>query len=220
LLCHNDEQGAIYIIDYRSGEILKRFYLGKVLVYRDDLEGIATKGDTIFMVNSSGTLLRFGEGQDKEKVRFETFKTPLTARNDVEGLAYDPKTDCLLLVCKGEAGIGYGKPLPKDQKAVYAFSLRTYKLLPPMAMPLWKWVQTAISSASRLCPNPSIRSRKAWRLRRTARSSFATKAAARRDVFACIRRDSMRNWRMRGSQIAKILSRANSLHHFKGDRTP
>jgi uncharacterized protein YjiK len=130
LLCHNDEQGAIYIIDYRSGEILKRFYLGKVLVYRDDLEGIATKGDTIFMVNSSGTLLRFGEGRDKEKVRFETFKTPLTARNDVEGLAYDPKTDCLLLVCKGEAGIGYGKPLPKDQKAVYAFSLRTYKLLP------------------------------------------------------------------------------------------
>lgn len=130
LLCHNDEQGAIYEIDYRSGKIVKRFYLGRFLIYRDDLEGIAVKGDTIFMVNSSGTLLRFSEGRDKEKVQFATFKTPLTVRNDVEGLAYDPETDCLLLACKGEAGTDHRNPLPKDQKAVYAFSLKTYKLLP------------------------------------------------------------------------------------------
>jgi uncharacterized protein YjiK len=130
LLCHNDEQGAIYEVDYRAGKILSRFFLGRFLIYRDDLEGIATKGDTIFMVNSSGTILRFLPGKDGEKVPFQTFKTPLSARNDDEGLAYDPVTDCLLLACKGEASADYKNPLPADQKAVYAFSLKTYKLLP------------------------------------------------------------------------------------------
>jgi uncharacterized protein YjiK len=130
LLCHNDEQGAVYEVDYRTGQIRSRFYLGRFLIYRDDLEGIATKGDTIFMVNSSGTILRFLSGRDREKVPFQTFKTPLSARNDVEGLAYDPVTDCLLLACKDEAGTDYRNPLPVNQKAVYAFSLKTYKLLP------------------------------------------------------------------------------------------
>jgi hypothetical protein len=47
LLCHDDEEGIDYEIDYRTGNIRQRFYLGKFLVYRDDLEGIATKKDTI-----------------------------------------------------------------------------------------------------------------------------------------------------------------------------
>jgi uncharacterized protein YjiK len=130
VLCHNDERGVVYEIDYRTGNILKSFSLGKYLVYRDDLEGIAAKKDTIFMINSSGTILRFLAGKDGEKVAFQAFKTPLSARNDVEGLAYDPATDCLLLACKDDAAINFKNPLPADQKAVYAFSLKTYKLLP------------------------------------------------------------------------------------------
>jgi hypothetical protein len=133
-LCHNDEQGIVYELDHRSGAVRLHFFVGKPVMYRDDLEGIAVKkgdahGDTIFMVNSSGTILRFLPAKDKEKVVFQTFKTPLSIRNDVEGLTYDPVTDCLLLACKGEANIGFGKTLTKDQKAVYAFSLKTYKLL-------------------------------------------------------------------------------------------
>jgi uncharacterized protein YjiK len=135
LLGHNDEQGIIYEIDFRTGAIRQRFSLGKYVVYRDDLEDIAAKkggarGDTIFMVNSSGVILRFLPGKDGEKVDFQTFKTPLSIRNDVEGLAYDPATDCLLLACKGEAGIGFRSSVPANHRAVYAFSLKTYKLLP------------------------------------------------------------------------------------------
>jgi uncharacterized protein YjiK len=130
LLCHNDEEGIVYEIDYHTGNIRRRFSLGKFLVYRDDLEGIATKEDTIFMVNSSGKILRFLPGKNEEKVSFQVFQTPLTARNNVEGLAYDPATDCLLLACKDDASLDFRNPLPADQKAVYAFSLKTYKLLP------------------------------------------------------------------------------------------
>jgi uncharacterized protein YjiK len=130
LLCHNDEQGIIYEVDYKSGKIVKRFFLGKILIPRDDFEGIAVKKgtarrDTIFLVNSSGNILRFLEGDNEKHVLFRTFKTPLNSQNDVEGLAYDPVTDCLLLACKGDAGRGY-----ENYKAVYAFSLKTYALLP------------------------------------------------------------------------------------------
>jgi len=130
LLGHNDERGIIYEIDFRAGAIRQRFSLGKLAVYRGDLEDIAAKQDTLFMVNSSGAILRFLPGQDKEKINFQTFKTPLSIRNDVEGLAYDPSTDCLLLACKGEAGIDFSNSVPANHRAVYAFSLKTYKLLP------------------------------------------------------------------------------------------
>lgn len=130
LLGHNDEQGIIYEIDYHTGAIRQRFSLGKLVVYRDDLEDLAAKKDTIFMVNSSGVILRFLPGKDKERIDFQTFKTPLSIRNDVEGLVYDPATDCLLLACKGEAGIDFRSAVPAQHKAVYAFSLKTYKLLP------------------------------------------------------------------------------------------
>ncbi len=50
--------------------------------------------------------------------------TGLSARNDVEGLCYDPSTDCLLLACKAWPGRDSGKT-----RAVYAFDLKTGKLL-------------------------------------------------------------------------------------------
>lgn len=145
LFVHNDEQGIIYEIDHRTGSIRRRFFLGKTIIYRDDLEDIAAKKngaqpDTIFMVNSSGAILRFLPGKDGEKIGFQTFKTPLSIRNDVEGLAYDPATDCLLLACKGEAGIEFKNTVPADHRAIYAFSLKTYKLSlkPRFLIPLTK----------------------------------------------------------------------------------
>ncbi len=124
LLGHNDEAGIVFEIDYKTGKEVKRFSLGMFTV-TGDFEGIATKRDTIFLVNSSGVVYRFREGSPSKNVKYETFKTSLSVKNNVEGLAYDPVTDCLLLACKGEGGKGVGK-----DKAVYAFSLKTYKLAP------------------------------------------------------------------------------------------
>lgn len=121
LLCHNDEAGVVFEIDYKTGKETKRFTLGTFTV-TDDFEGIAAKRDTIFLVNSGGTIYRAREGQAGKSVKYDVFKTALSAKNNVEGLAYDSATDCLLLACKGEGG----KSLGKD-KAVYAFSLKTYR---------------------------------------------------------------------------------------------
>jgi len=124
LLCHGDEAAHVYEIDYLTGAEKKRFSLGRPAVVQD-FEGIAVKKDTVFLVTSNGFLFRCREGENGENVRFQSFRSGLDVRYDVEGLAYDPATDCLLLACKAYAGSGY-----ENQKAVYAFSLKTYKLQP------------------------------------------------------------------------------------------
>jgi uncharacterized protein YjiK len=118
LFAHDDEDPVVYELDSRTGEILKRFTIGSGFM-TEDFEGIAIKLDTLFLVNSSGDLYEFQEVGDKEHAEFRLTRTFLSQRNDVEGLEYDPLTDCLLLACKGYPGEGYG-----GQKAIYEFSLK------------------------------------------------------------------------------------------------
>ena len=132
LFCHNDEEGVVFEVDYTNGKIVKQFSLGSGFL-KGDFEGIAVKKDTVFLVESNGKIFAFREGKNNGRVRFQLYRTPLTRRNNVEGLEYDPETDCLLLACKGEAGEGLDA-----YKAVYAFSLKTYELLktPRFLIPL------------------------------------------------------------------------------------
>jgi len=118
LLAHDDEDPIVYVLSFASGEILKRFTVGSGFMEMD-FEGIATKQDTIFLVSSSGEIFAFREPGDREHTDFVLYRTPLSEKNDVEGLEYDPVTDCLLLACKGSPGKGY-----EGNKAVYAFSLK------------------------------------------------------------------------------------------------
>ncbi len=124
LFAHDDERGVVYQLDYTSGRILKQFSLGRFGV-RADFEGIAVKGKWFYLVASNGTLYECVEGNDGDRVEFRTYRTFLNSKHDVEGLCYDPPTDCLLLLCKGDPGKGY-----RNYKAVYAFSLRSKTLLP------------------------------------------------------------------------------------------
>ncbi len=124
LFCHNDEDAIVFEVDYTNGKIVKQFSLGSGFL-KGDFEGIAVKKDTIFMVESNGNIFAFREGGNNSRVRFQVYRTSLSHKNDVEGLEYDPETDCLLLACKAYPGKGFS-----GYKAVYAFSLKTYKLLP------------------------------------------------------------------------------------------
>lgn len=130
LFTHDDEQGVIYQVDYTTGKIAKQFSIGSIFM-KEDFEGIAMKKDTIFLVTSDGKILQFREGEDKANMKFTLHRTPLSRRNDVEGLEYDPETDCLLLALKGDPRIK-GRTESKDlspYKAVYAYSLKEQKLL-------------------------------------------------------------------------------------------
>lgn len=124
LFAHNDERGIIYQLDLNSGNIIKKFIIGR-FIKKSDFEGIAIAGDFFYLVTSNGKIAEFKEAGNRGSSPYELYHTGLNKKNNVEGLCYDPDTKCLLLACKGDAGKEF-----KNYKAVYAFSLETKKLIP------------------------------------------------------------------------------------------
>lgn len=99
LFAVDDEQAIIYQIDYTSGRLVKAFAVGKPAL-RGDFEGIAYLDESLFLVTSGGTLFRFDEGDDGERVAYQKTETGLGEQCEIEGLAQDVKNGRLLLVCK------------------------------------------------------------------------------------------------------------------------
>jgi len=123
LFAHGDEDGDIFQLNPGTGEVIKSFSLGSVLVVEGDFEDITVVNDKFYLLESKGKLYEFTEGADGSFVDYKTYKTFLNSSNDVEGLCYDSESNSLLLACKGSPGGGYHK-----QKAVYTFSLSSMSL--------------------------------------------------------------------------------------------
>jgi uncharacterized protein YjiK len=99
LFAHDDERGVIYEIDPVEGRLVKAFALGDVTA-ADDFEGIAVVDDRFYLVSSNGRLYESAEGEDGERMLFNTYGTGVGRRCEVEGLAFEPADRTLLLVCK------------------------------------------------------------------------------------------------------------------------
>ena len=118
LFAHGDEDADIYQLDPKTGQIIKRFSLGELLVLTGDFEDITFANNKFYLLESNGNIYEFNEGENGKFVTYKKYKTKLNQSNDVEGLYYDNTSNFLLLACKGSPGEGYDK-----QKAVYSFSL-------------------------------------------------------------------------------------------------
>lgn len=99
LFGHDDERAIIYEIDPHDGALVKAFAFGEKGL-RGDFEGIAWVDGHVFLVDSSGRLLRGREGADGETIEPETWSTGLDVRCEVEGLAHDVRRGLLLIACK------------------------------------------------------------------------------------------------------------------------
>lgn len=77
-------------------------------------------GNTIWAVKSDGKIFGISNWQD-DVPSVEEYKTELSRADDIEGLAYDPKRNALLLAAKGDPDSSYSRN-------VYAFSLSTKQL--------------------------------------------------------------------------------------------
>lgn len=97
VFAHDDERAVIYEIV--NGAAVKAFVLGDPVV-TGDFEGLAIVGDVFWMTTSQGLLYRFVEGEDGARVAFETFDSGLRDVCEIEGLAYVPAEDGLILGCK------------------------------------------------------------------------------------------------------------------------
>jgi uncharacterized protein YjiK len=124
LLTHNDEVGLVFDVDFEAGAILKKFRLSDVdQTVADDFEGIAVAEGRVYLTTSAGRIYEFREGDDGDRVLYDTYGTGIGRSHEIEGLAYDPRQRALVLVSKN--------PRTKDgegQVVVYRWSIDTKRL--------------------------------------------------------------------------------------------
>jgi uncharacterized protein YjiK len=99
LFAHGDEVGVVYRIDPASGQVDHGFTLGPRPV-KGDFEGIAAAGGRFFLVTSRGLLYEFREAAAGASSPYRVTNTGLGDHCEIEGLAYDSRTESLLFACK------------------------------------------------------------------------------------------------------------------------
>jgi uncharacterized protein YjiK len=115
-----DEKGRLYILDVKTGNVVREARFGK----DGDYEDLELTPDGLFILESNGTLHRIDDWR-ADTLDATPIKTGLTARHDTEGLAYDARHNLLLIACKEFAGPGL-----KNKRAIYAYDMATGALLP------------------------------------------------------------------------------------------
>lgn len=120
LACVQDEKGIVYTYSLAEEKIIKR----EEFAENGDYEDIEVIKDFAYILRSDGQLWKVQ--LDTPKPEIEQYSTPLTIKNDVEGLGYDAANNRLLLACKGISGLGKNI---SGIRAVYAFDLQENRLI-------------------------------------------------------------------------------------------
>ena len=132
-----DEEGIIFIYNLNSKKIEQEVKFGK----SGDYEGLAIVNNDAFVLRSDGILFEIKDYLRKSPkvTKYETF---IKAKHNAEGLCADLKNNRLLLAVKDR------DPLSNNTKGIYAFDLKSKKLLktPAFAIdledPIFKDVKT------------------------------------------------------------------------------
>ena len=117
--CIQDENGILFMYDISLGKIKKEY----TFHIDGDYEGIARVQNTVYVLQSDGTLFEISDYTSNQSQIVE-HTTGIPANNN-EGLCYDTHNHRLLIACKGK--IGKGKEF-KDKRVIYGFDLATKKL--------------------------------------------------------------------------------------------
>jgi len=111
LACVNDEEGKIFIYNYKERKIIKTIVFGK----DGDYEGITYTKPNFFLVKSNGKLSIYNEKtRETRKV-----KLPFDSKNNIEGLCLENK-NFLLFALKGNSRLN-GENAPF--KAIYRYDV-------------------------------------------------------------------------------------------------
>jgi len=113
IACVQDEEGLLFVYDLKERKVADRIRFAK----NGDYEGVTLAAKDIVVARSDGMLFRFNPKKEGSTIILET---PLTLKNDLEGITYDSTAKELILSCKEDAGLGKEKI---KGKAVYAYDL-------------------------------------------------------------------------------------------------
>ena len=122
ILCIQDEAANIYVLNLEDGKIADKYDFGK----SGDYEGITLVGQTAYVLRSDGHIFEV-RNFDKKSINTKEHNTPLSGKNDAEGIAYDKSSNSLLIACKGSPEVEKDKPY-KGYKAIYKYDLGEMKL--------------------------------------------------------------------------------------------
>lgn len=99
VLAQGDENGEIWEVDYRSGILIKHFFLGDPTI-KGDFEAITVANDLVYLLDSKGKIYSFKEGADGARVKYNLFDTGLKKDCEFEGMVFDARVNSLVLACK------------------------------------------------------------------------------------------------------------------------
>lgn len=123
LACIQDEDGIIYCYNLEKEKVVSKAKFGK----DGDYEDISIVKNTAYVLKSNGHIFRV-KNFKKDEIKVKRYKTPLSNKNDAEGMVYDSSESRLLIACKGSPSIEKENP-HKGYRAVYSFDLGTNQLL-------------------------------------------------------------------------------------------
>ena len=122
IACIEDETGTIYTYNLEKEEVTTQIEFGK----KGDYEDITVIKKTAYVLKSNGHIYRVKNFR-KDDFKVKRFKTPLSGKNDAEGMTYDADNHRLLIACKGRPSLEKENPF-KGNRAVYAFDLDSNRL--------------------------------------------------------------------------------------------
>ncbi|MGB0869611.1 MAG: SdiA-regulated domain-containing protein [Flavobacteriales bacterium] len=112
LLAIQDEDGDLFFLDEKTGEIVKKEKFGK----KGDYEGVTLVGNEVYILRSDGNLYAYHLNSKETK----KIKNTITKEYEFEGLFYESRTNRLILTCKNAP-----KKLQKKELLFFTYDLNT-----------------------------------------------------------------------------------------------
>lgn len=123
--CVQDEVGAVFFIDLRSGAVTRKLPFGP----DGDYEGLTRVADTLWVLRSDGLLIELALQGDALTPRRQVHLD--LEHHDVEGLGYDPVHDLILVAPKSSPK---GTEAERAQRRVFKFDPASGKRLQGLAL--------------------------------------------------------------------------------------
>lgn len=122
IACVQDEKAIIYILNLETELNISKYKFGK----DGDYEDITIVDKTAYVLRNNGQIYKVENFRKKDR-KVTKYNTPLSEKNNTEGIAYDPLTKTLLIACKESPSIDKDNSY-KGYRAVYRFDLETKDL--------------------------------------------------------------------------------------------
>ncbi|MGB0523967.1 MAG: SdiA-regulated domain-containing protein [Flammeovirgaceae bacterium] len=119
LACIQDEKGLVYIYSLAEEKVTQDIRFAD----NGDFEDIAVVGNAAYVLRSDGVLFQIDDFDGSNRVT--KLETPLTSRNDTEGLCFHSESNSLWIACKAQSGIGKHV---SGFRAAYSYSLGSQRL--------------------------------------------------------------------------------------------